>query len=94
MKAVFITGTDTEVGKTVVTGLLAKFLLDRGQKVITQKWIQTGCEDFPEDIASHLKLMGVAEETVAQYLPLMAPYVFKLPASPHLAAAVADDVQQ
>ena len=56
MNAVFITGTDTGVGKTVVTGLLGRYLLDKGLRVITQKWIQTG--DGPADIDVHLKLMG------------------------------------
>lgn len=86
MKAVFITGTDTGVGKTVVCGLLARYLLDKGRSVITQKWIQTGSDDFPEDIAAHLALMAKEKKDVEKYLPLMAPYTFKLPASPHLAA--------
>jgi len=51
MRAVFITGTDTGVGKTTVTGLLGRFLLDNGHRAITQKWIQTGSDKFPEDIA-------------------------------------------
>jgi len=50
MRAVFITGTDTGVGKTTVTGLLGRFLLDNGHRAITQKWIQTGSDKFPEDI--------------------------------------------
>ena len=51
MKAVFITGTDTGVGKTTVTGLLGRFLLDMGRRAITQKWIETGSNKFPKDIA-------------------------------------------
>ena len=88
MKSVFITGTDTEVGKTVVTGLLAKFLADKGISVITQKWIQTGSESFPADIETHLKLMGKDKASIEKYLTLICPYIFKLPASPHLAAAL------
>lgn len=42
MNAVFITGTDTGVGKTVVSRLLNRYLLDKGYKVIMQKWIQSG----------------------------------------------------
>ena len=37
MKAFFITGTDTGVGKTVVAGLAGRFLLDKGYSVITKK---------------------------------------------------------
>ncbi len=45
MKAVFITGTGTGVGKTVVTGCLAGYLRERGFSVATQKWIETGLKD-------------------------------------------------
>ena len=87
MNAVFITGTDTEVGKTVVCGLLARYLQDKGRNVITQKWIQTGSSDFPEDIDTHLKWMGKNRDDLQEILPQVVPYVFKLPASAHLAAA-------
>ena len=85
-KGLFITGTDTEVGKTVVTGLLGKFLSDKGFSVITQKPIQTGSSAFAADIAAHLKLMGIRKKDVKEYLPYMAPYTFRFAASAHLAA--------
>ncbi len=85
MKGIFITGTDTGVGKSVVTGLLAKYLREKGHKVITQKWIQTG-SCIPADINLHLKIMGVSKSVIKNYLNYICPYVFKLPASPHLAA--------
>jgi len=86
VKAIFVTGTDTEVGKTVVVGLLARYLLDKGCSVITQKWIQTGSDDFPDDIAAHLKLTDRDIADIEKYLPYICPYVFRLPASAHLAA--------
>lgn len=86
MKAVFVTGTDTEVGKTVVCGLLARFLLDAGYNVVTQKWIQTGCVSFPADIAVHLELMGKSRKDIKDFLPDICPYRFSFPASAHLAA--------
>ena len=85
-KGIFITGTDTEVGKTVVTGLLAQYLLGKTWSVITQKWVQSGCEGFPEDIAVHLHWMGRTREGIANYQEAVCPYVFALPASAHLAA--------
>jgi dethiobiotin synthetase len=88
MKAVFVTGTDTGVGKTVICGLLGRYLLDRGRNVITQKWIQTGSQGFPEDLAAHLKLMGRQKKDVEKYLHSMTTYTFSLPVSPHLAAAI------
>jgi dethiobiotin synthetase len=88
VKAVFVTGTDTEIGKTLVAGLLARYLCDKGYRAITQKWIQTGTGSFPTDIAVHLKLMGRKVDDVEEHLPAMAPYEFQLAASPHLAAGV------
>lgn len=86
MTSFFVCGTDTGVGKTVVTGLLAKTFLDQGYSVITQKWVQTGSKGFPQDISTHLKLMGKKKSYVNGLLDLVCPYVFKYPASPHLAA--------
>ncbi len=45
MRGIFVTGTDTGVGKTVVTGLLARFFEEKGYRVIAQKWIETGCKN-------------------------------------------------
>ncbi len=85
-KTIFITGTDTGVGKTLVTGFWGRFLSERGIKTITQKWIQTGCNGFSEDIEAHLKLMRKDKKDLEGYLGDVAPYVLELPASPHLAA--------
>lgn len=92
-KAIFVTGTDTGVGKTVITGYLARYLLERGYSVITQKWIQTGCKNkIPQDIKTHLRLIGkgrgIGIENAKKLLTHIAPYVFKLACSPHLAAKI------
>ena len=58
MNGIFVTGTDTGVGKSVVTGLIARHLLDEGHSVITQKWVETGTKGFSKHIATHLKMMG------------------------------------
>ncbi|MFC1566439.1 dethiobiotin synthase [bacterium] len=86
MNSIFVTGTDTGSGKTIVTGLLAKYLADQGLKIITQKWIQTGSKGFPEDITVHLRLMGKSKSDVKNLLKYINPYCFKFPASPHLSA--------
>jgi dethiobiotin synthetase len=86
MKAVFVTGTDTEVGKTLVCGLLARYLNEQGLRVVTQKWIQTGSvDDIPEDIASHLCLMDRDASHIASFRSDVCPYQLALPASAHLA---------
>ncbi len=50
-KGIFITGTDTGCGKTIVAGLLARFLKEKGYRTVTQKWIETGCRK-PNDADS------------------------------------------
>lgn len=86
MKGIFVTGTDTGVGKTTVCGMLGRFFSDKGYKVITQKWMQTGSGGFPRDIDLHLEWMKRRRRDIKDYLPYISPYVFKFPASPHLSA--------
>ena len=84
-KIYFITGIDTDAGKTYATGMLAKYMLNEGVNVTTQKLSQTGCIDISEDIEKHREIMGI-ELTEDDRSGLTCPYIFKYPASPHLAA--------
>ena len=87
MRGIFVAGTDTGVGKTIITGLLGRYLLDKGYKVITQKWIQTGCNSKSgSDIELHLKIMGLDKNDIKEHLPYVSPYIFKYPFSPHKAS--------
>jgi len=83
-----ITGIDTDIGKTVATGLLGRYLLGQGKRVITQKLVQTGCVGLAEDILVHRRLMG-QELLPEDRQGLTCPYVFAKPCSPHLAASLA-----
>ena len=86
MKGVyFVSGIDTDIGKTVATGVLAKQLLQQGKSVITQKPVQTGCQNIADDIAVHRKIMGIPMQE-ADKQRLTMPEIFSYPASPHLAA--------
>jgi dethiobiotin synthetase len=80
MKAIFVAGTDTGVGKTLVAGLLAGYFIGKGKSVVTQKWVATGKAD---DIKTHWKIMGFVPKESRE---VILPYTFKLAASPHLAA--------
>jgi len=87
IKGIFVTGTDTGVGKTVVVGLLAKYLSRKGLRVVTQKWIQTGSKDFfDSDAASHIHFLDLDKETLQRYQKHILPYRYAFAASPHLAA--------
>ncbi|MUG32428.1 dethiobiotin synthase [Psychrobacter sanguinis] len=95
MSVFFISGIDTDIGKTYATGALAQALLQqmtsnhRLKSVITQKLVQTGCLGISEDIISHRKMMDIPLQP-ADHDGLTCPYVFTKPASPHLAAYLED----
>lgn len=86
-KIFFVSGIDTDAGKSYCTAWLAKQWMNEGKKVITQKFIQTGNVGHSEDIDLHRKIMGTG------YLPedkegLTMPEIFSYPCSPHLAAEI------
>jgi dethiobiotin synthetase len=91
MRAIFVAGTDTGIGKTVICGCLARYILEKGYSVITQKWIQTGCSSRDSsDIKLHFKIMCrnpnypyLISKTHKNHI---LPYIFKYPASAHLAS--------
>lgn len=87
MSVYFISGIDTDAGKSIVTGVIARTLLKKGVKVITQKFIQTGCRGISEDILKHREIMGIEPQDVDKD-GTTCPYVMTYPASPHLAAEI------
>ncbi len=84
-KVYCVSGIDTDIGKTIATGLLARSFSENGIKTITQKIVQTGCVGISEDIIRHRQLMGI-DLLPVDCRGLTCPYVFRVPCSPHLAA--------
>ena len=84
-KVYFISGIDTNIGKTYATGILARSIAEKGKSVITQKMIQTGCINTSEDIEAHRKIQGIGE-LEEDRMGLTCPYIFTYPCSPHMAA--------
>lgn len=83
----FVSGIDTNIGKSYATAYLAKTWNERGIRTITEKLIQTGNTDMSEDIELHRRIMGTG------LLPedkerLTMPEIFSYPCSPHLAAEI------
>ena len=76
----FISGIDTDAGKSYCTAYYACQLIGSGKRVITQKFIQTGNVGHSEDIDLHRRLMGIEGLTM--------PEIFSYPCSPHLAARI------
>lgn len=83
----FVTGTGTEVGKTVVAAALARGLRRQGSRVAVFKPAVTGLDETGE--ADHALLRRAAES--AQSDDEIAPFRYGPPASPHLAAAQAGE---
>lgn len=81
----FISGIDTDAGKSYATGFLARQWNEKGIRTITQKFIQTGNTDYSEDIELHRRIMGIPP-TPEDLAGLTMPEIFSYPASPHLAA--------
>ena len=97
MSVLFISGIDTDIGKTYATGLLAKALMQQGINVITQKLVQTGVAidssgemNIADDIVTHRQLMGMPLQPCDLDFTT-CPYRYEKPASPHLSAALANE---
>lgn len=86
-KLLFVTGIDTDAGKTYATGWLAREMAAAGLSVITQKFVQTGCIGRSEDIEAHRKIMGIEMQPLDLDLTT-APQIFSYPASADLAARI------
>lgn len=82
----FVTGIDTDIGKSIITGLLARAWRERGERVITQKFVQTGCTGISEDIATHRRLMDIPLQP-EDLDGTTCPLCFAYPSSPQLAAS-------
>lgn len=83
----FISGVDTDCGKTHITGRMAAYLRSRGVSVITQKPVQTGSVTIAEDLVEHRKAMGsgaLPEDKEGR----TCTYLFSRLASPQFAAAL------
>jgi len=82
----FITGTDTGVGKTVVTGAIARWLVEQGKGVGVFKPIATGCRREREGLVSadaeFLAYCSRSEFTLAQINPVR----YHEPLAPSVAA--------
>src|SRR3990167_9577194 len=86
-RGIFITGTDTSVGKTVVAAGLALVLRERGMKVGVMKPVATGCLGEGKRLVSTdaVFLMEAAEN---EYPALTNPFRFRHPLAPSVASVI------
>ena len=86
MRGFFITGTDTDVGKTWVTASLLHLLNEQGQKTIAMKPVASGCENIDGQLRNadaQCLIQHMSE--AADYLDVN-PYHFAPAIAPHIAA--------
>lgn len=84
-ETIFISGIDTDAGKSYCTAWLARSFAERGLSVATQKFIQTGNTGRSEDIELHRRLTGTGPLPEDADLTT-SPVIFSYPASAQLAA--------
>lgn len=87
MRGYFVTGTGTEVGKTVVAAVLARTIAVSGRRVAVFKPALTGLEDPGEPDHELLRRAAGSDQGDEE----IAPYRYRPPASPHLAAQLAGE---
>ena len=88
MRGVFVTGTDTEVGKSVVAACVCAALAARGKRVAAFKPVVTGIDEEAGELGYDHELLASAANA-GQRPEDVAPYRFGPPVSPHLAAELA-----
>jgi dethiobiotin synthetase len=88
LRGVFVTGTDTEVGKSVVAAAICAALAARGERVAAFKPVVTGLDEEPGEFGRDHELLA-SESSAGQTPDEVAPHRFGPPVSPHLAAELA-----
>lgn len=86
MRGLFVTGTDTEVGKSVLAASVCAALRARGERVAAFKPVVTGLDDPPGRWPPDHELLAAA---TGGDPGAVAPYRFGPPLSPHYAAELA-----
>ncbi len=82
----FITGTDTAAGKTVVARLIVRSLVAGGVRVAVMKPVAAGSFMTPEGLRNEDALGLIADSNVDLPYATINPYCLAAPVSPHLAA--------
>lgn len=90
MRGVFVTGTDTEIGKTRISCGLLHGLARTGLRVAGMKPVASGADRTPDGLRNEDALALQRAANVSLPYELVNPYAFEPPIAPHLAAAEAN----
>jgi len=86
MSGFFVTGTDTGVGKTLVTVALTRALVQTGLRTAVMKPVAAGVVETPQGPRNEDALELLAASNVKSAYEDVNPWLLTTPASPHLAA--------
>ncbi|MGB5791709.1 dethiobiotin synthase [Poseidonibacter sp.] len=84
-KSIFITATNTDVGKTYAAEKFLRFFANKGFKVGYFKPFETGVETSPLDGTKMLDITKELNPLFTANINDVVPYKFKLPAAPYVA---------
>ena len=87
----FVTATDTEVGKTVIAGAIANYFLRQGQRIAVYKPIATGCVRRREGLVSEDAEFLASCADAHFPLDLICPVRYQEPLAPAIAADRAEE---
>jgi dethiobiotin synthetase len=85
----FVTGTDTGVGKTLVSCALLRAFAAQGKSAVGMKPVAAGCEESPAGLSCEDVERLMAAGSVVTPRELVNPYAFCPSIAPHIAAAQA-----
>jgi dethiobiotin synthetase len=89
MKAFFVTGTGTDIGKTYVAAGLIRASRRAGRQANAIKPIMTGYESYRPDVSDAGRLLEAMEKKVtAESVAAISPWRYAAPISPDMAAAM------
>lgn len=86
MKGLFVTGTDTGVGKTRASCALLEHLKLAGYRVQGMKPVAAGCDRTSDGLRNDDALQLIAHSSQALAYDVVNPYAFEAPAAPHILA--------
>lgn len=91
MKRWFITGTDTEIGKTMVASALIRHLVTKGYHVAAMKPVASGCEMTEAGLRNDDALRVIEASNVPLPYDVVNPFAFEPAIAPHIAAREAGE---
>ncbi|MGB3724723.1 MAG: dethiobiotin synthase [Glaciecola sp.] len=87
MRTYFVTGTDTDVGKTIATKLMVLELNDIAGDTLAIKPISAGCEMTDDGLRNSDALILQQASAIKADYEVINPIAFAQPIAPHIAAA-------